>query len=540
MIDKQGVGQTRLLVIGLDSATFTVIRPLLAKNKLPNLQKLIASGCSGVLRSSIPPLSPAAWVSTLTGMNPGGHGVFDFRVFDFSRPYGRSDKMVYSSKFAGLTIFDFLSKQGLKVGSFNIPLTYPAWPVNGLMVSGPVTPDLSKAYTYPSDIAAEIGPMARHSLVDELKQADLDAYLDELIWITRKHFEYGQLLLREYGIFDLFWFHLHTIDSVQHRFWQYADFGPGHANSDRIYKNAIETIYILADKGVGELLQLIGPQSNVIIMSDHGARQVGSIGLRPNVWLKQRPYLNLDQLAKFNRYRHAFRNSMGKLFKKPNSKPKPIAGNGQWQAFFFALADPIGCIVIKGDDGDTSASSRIDAYNAVRDAIIHDLTCWENPSNHARVVSRVWKREELYTGKYVDRAPDILFAVQSEYSLSGDYNGQIFTPSPPIKEGAWSGVHDMEGILVANGPSIATQAKINQASLVDIAPTLLTLLAQPIPSNMLGRVLKEIISEHYLQHHKIGNTQPLEAFASTMPDTPDQVIETEAMIKHLQALGYME
>ena len=54
-------GQARLLVIGLDSATFKVMQPMLDKGKLPNIQKLIDGGSSGILRSTVPPLSPAAW-----------------------------------------------------------------------------------------------------------------------------------------------------------------------------------------------------------------------------------------------------------------------------------------------------------------------------------------------------------------------------------------------------------------------------------------------------------------------------------------------
>ena len=119
-------GQARLLVIGLDSATFKVMQPMLDKGKLPNIQKLIDGGSSGILRSTVPPLSPAAWVTTMTGMNPGGHGVFDFRVLDLNEIHGRSERFVRSSQYAGLTLFDFLGKRGLKVGAFNIPLTYPA------------------------------------------------------------------------------------------------------------------------------------------------------------------------------------------------------------------------------------------------------------------------------------------------------------------------------------------------------------------------------------------------------------------------------
>src|SRR3990170_1666122 len=72
----------RLLIIGLDGATFDVLNPLIAEGRMPRLREAIAAGASGRLRSTVPPITPAAWTTFLTGKNPGSHGVIDFERYD--------------------------------------------------------------------------------------------------------------------------------------------------------------------------------------------------------------------------------------------------------------------------------------------------------------------------------------------------------------------------------------------------------------------------------------------------------------------------
>jgi predicted AlkP superfamily phosphohydrolase/phosphomutase len=68
----------KVLIIGLDGATWTNLRPWIEQGKLPHLGQLVAEGAAGPLTTTIPPVSPSAWVSFATGCNPGQHGVFDF------------------------------------------------------------------------------------------------------------------------------------------------------------------------------------------------------------------------------------------------------------------------------------------------------------------------------------------------------------------------------------------------------------------------------------------------------------------------------
>ncbi|HDZ86979.1 MAG TPA: hypothetical protein ENH57_04735, partial [Actinobacteria bacterium] len=167
------MAKQKVIIIGLDGGTYKFIDPLVKKGKLPNIANLIEQGTRADLRSTIPPLTPAAWVTFLTGKNPGKHGFFDFVKYDIKlHDYGftprpqdsvkattENNELMNSSHYAGQTIFDFLSRDGYKIASILMPLTFPPWPVNGYMVSGFPGPDFKNPPTYPEEWKKEIGPI---------------------------------------------------------------------------------------------------------------------------------------------------------------------------------------------------------------------------------------------------------------------------------------------------------------------------------------------------------------------------------------------
>ena len=137
----------RLLIIGLDGATFDVLNPLIAEGRMPRLREAIAAGASGRLRSTVPPITPAAWTTFLTGKNPGSHGVIDFERYDV-----HTNKLSFNSTRCldhVRNLWQILGDHGLKVGSVNVPMTYPPTPVNGFLVSGFETPGPESDLVYP-------------------------------------------------------------------------------------------------------------------------------------------------------------------------------------------------------------------------------------------------------------------------------------------------------------------------------------------------------------------------------------------------------
>src|SRR5439155_3387536 len=141
--DRQRAMRYRALVFGVDAATFEVIDPLVAAGKMPALAGLMARGVRAGLRSTWPPVSAPAWVTFLTGKQPGKHGVFNFQNLDGHRYSGFSETLVNSSYFRGDTLLDHLGRvSDVRSLAYRIPMTYPAWDVpNGVLVSGPPLPD---------------------------------------------------------------------------------------------------------------------------------------------------------------------------------------------------------------------------------------------------------------------------------------------------------------------------------------------------------------------------------------------------------------
>src|SRR3981081_1846794 len=143
----------RLVVLGLDGATWSVLDPMRQRGLMPNLQAFLARAASGTLRSIVPPVTTAAWTSLMTGCGPARHGVFDHRHYDL-----KSDQMKvnHSGRARVPTFWQLLSNAGHAVASLNVPWLFPRVPVNGVMVSGMDAPPLDAALSGSPTFAAKL------------------------------------------------------------------------------------------------------------------------------------------------------------------------------------------------------------------------------------------------------------------------------------------------------------------------------------------------------------------------------------------------
>jgi len=158
-LPPEGEKKLKLLVIGLDGATFDVILPLIGKNELKTLKKIMDDGVYGELRSAIPPISGPAWASFMTGLSPGSHGIFGFVDYNPQRYDGFiRGSLVTSGSLAGSTFFDVLDSSGYKIGAITVPMTYPPWVINGVMISGYPCPYTEKIYWIAAQSASGMEP----------------------------------------------------------------------------------------------------------------------------------------------------------------------------------------------------------------------------------------------------------------------------------------------------------------------------------------------------------------------------------------------
>ncbi len=291
------------VLIGWDGATFDLLLPWAKQGLLPNLAKMLACGSARRLRSVIPPVSPAAWVSILTGMNPGKHGILDFREFDATDYVPLKPVLINSTHFAGTTILDLLSERGLRVCSLQLPMTYPVWPINGLMLAGIPNPDDSKAYTYPPDRAPEFEPLLPFPARRKMSYAEIH---EQKTFHIRKLTDIFCQVARE--DFQLYFVYFRESDDFHHLYWRLLDEScAGYDPADRAAMgNPILTIYQALDAELGRLMAAL-PEANYFLISDHGGTAMSRRRLYLNSWLKQHAYMKLRHNLQGTLQRSAYR-----------------------------------------------------------------------------------------------------------------------------------------------------------------------------------------------------------------------------------------
>jgi len=191
----------KVLIIGLDGATFDVINPLIEEGWMPNLRRLIENGASGALQSVIPPVTGPAWLSLATGLTPGRTG-----VYDFVRRKGKDYRLrgLSSAEYAGRAVWDYLSQAGKRVAILNYPLLYPPYEVNGLLVGG-IGCGGKSGYTFPRELEEELDEVAgghyeRRVKYHNPEYDDTDLFLRDLNRVFDKHVRVTEYLSSLKGV----------------------------------------------------------------------------------------------------------------------------------------------------------------------------------------------------------------------------------------------------------------------------------------------------------------------------------------------------
>jgi predicted AlkP superfamily phosphohydrolase/phosphomutase len=520
------VGNCRLLIIGLDGATFDLIEPWVAAGDLPVLSDLMQRGAWGPLRSTIPATTFPAWSTMMTGVNPGRHGIFDFT----RRPPGRyAVEFVNATHRRHPTLWNMLSQAGCRVGVVGLPATYPPEQVNGLMIAGfdsPVTTGVDASFVYPRQLWHEIRRVADYRITDfqELRigpnwHADalerMQVALHDRLAIAE------HLLAREE--WDCFTVLFGESDTVSHHFWMYHDpASPRYdANAGQPLAGAIRTIYRQLDAAIGQLLA-VTPEATVIILSDHGFGGTGNTVVYLNRWLQDQGYLHFQdspgwigsslRLGKRLGLRllpsvlqeQVFRRCGGRLANRLESGTRFCGVDWAGTRAFSEESNTCPAIWLNLAGREAAGIVAADAYHTLRDEIIARLQAWRHPTSGQPIVARAWRREELYAGPYVAEAPDIVLelALEEGYALTcqssqgrpGPSVRQL-TPSEYIgaKGQSMNGSHRSDGVLIMAGPGVRTGQHLIGASLMDVAPTALALLGETAAVALDGRILYEAL-----------------------------------------------
>lgn len=545
--------EEKVLVIGWDGATFDILNRWLQEGIMPNLSHLIENGISRELMSTIPPLTAPAWSSFMTGKNPGKHGVFSFtREFDDG-----STSLNNLNSIEGSRLWTVLNHYGQRVGVADLPMTYPPEELEGFMVSDLMVSGSKRALTYPpelkSKILKELDLPFESAIMDNLSQTT--NYLEHLISSLESKKELDVYLMNNYE-WDCFITVYSQVDILQHYFWKYLDKSHPQYNPEKAmeFQDFIRDFFIELDQSLGNILDQVEGNLSVVLISDHGFGPVHKF-IYLNKFLHDHAYIavnhNLKEMVKslLNKlgitpsslkkllYRFDFLNLQGKLRKELRQQFRDSIEQGLNPSVNWKKSKAY--FKLKGEQGvyinSRLASERSD-YEKLREELRDTFLSIIDPDTEKAVFENVYKKEEVYRGKYTDQAPDILLQPAVGYDISIDLHADSLIG---VKDqGFGSGFHRPNGVFIAEGNHILENEKLQPAELIDIAPTVLYIAGVPVPEDMDGQVLSDIFDPSHLESCPVEYMEPLEH--TTKATGPDYSEEHQKEVeKRLKDLGYL-
>jgi predicted AlkP superfamily phosphohydrolase/phosphomutase len=533
----------QVLVIGLDGGTWAVFDRFMALGLMPNLQRLCATGYRAKLMSVVPSLTPSAWTSFATGVNPGKHGVFGWTLpqqapGEYWAPPVRCDAITEP------TLWRRLSDAGLRCSVVCVPLTYPPQPVNGALVTGMLTPGPDADRTWPPDLKQEL---AAHGC---LPRFEIDVtpspaggwelpQIDDVTRLTEEVFRTTQYLIAR--PWDFFMVVFVGTDRLQHTQWDSIMAAASGAETPAARR--LRDFYTMIDERLGRVIDLAGPDATCILMSDHGlGRCAGRFSFCR--WLINRGYASyrpkrLRQVAKkvlnaSGLRRLVERTLSAETFAQVSTGTVPL----DWgRTRVFPYHGGLGFrINLKGREKQGMIEPGAE-FEALREELRRELLALTVPPDERPIVSQVYYAEEFYQGPYVAFAPDVIAVADPEVGYEFDF-GNPGVPDLVMHDLVFNGNHRADGILLACGPGVRSVRDAPPARIIDLTPTILWLLGRPVPENMDGRVLREAFA-----NDTEVLTEPTVAGGSAQPPLPPPAQyspeERQVIEERLRKLGYL-
>ena len=504
----------KVLVIGLDGVTWDLLGPWVEDGELPNLKRLMEGGAWGKLRTTLPPISSSSWSSFVTGVNPGKHGLVDF-VFPGADSYKVT--MVDATTRRTRALWNWLSDAGRKVGLLGIPTTYPVEAVNGFMISGFLTPGPESPWAYPPELKAELqGAIGEFLLAPNERYRStphLDRFLADLTASVENRTQ-AALYLMDHKPWDLFAVVYWDTDMVQHETFRLLD--PSHPRYDAAEAAANRELILdfhrKVDADVGRLLDRVDSDTLVIVMSDHGFGPVHSFFLTNN-WLADLGLLKFKRNPWTAFKRGLFRLGFTPLRVFRLTKALGLTKLRQ-KVRFQKKSGLINKVFLSFDDVDWSQTKAYSIgsfgqvyinvaglrpqgivqpgqeYEELRDQITQAAQALRDPRTGQPLIGQVFRREEVYSGPYLERTPDLIVQTRGwEYMAFGHADFGSNRLVEPIT--GLSGHHRLDGVLIMAGGGVKSGTHLDNASIMDLTPTILHVLGQPVPEELDGRVLSE-------------------------------------------------
>lgn len=568
--------EQKVLVIGLDGATFDLIEPWVAEGKLPALGALMKQGSWGNLLSTLQSNSAQAWSTFITGMNAGKHG-----IYDFIRPIIGSYRVQFTNASLrdGKSLWKAASENGLKVGIVNVPMTYPPEAVNGFLISGVDAPGVNSDFAYPPGILAEVEKSVGSYILEAgvtglIRRGRPDLALSKMDKTIEMRYKAAEYCIKHKD-WNLFMVVFTEPDRVQHFFWKYIN--KNHPNYSKAeaekYGKGILRIYEKLDEAVGKLVKLVPEETTIFIMSDHGGGASSNKTFYINKWLEKEGFLTFKSEGRptdiLNRWKRnilrnldyhlsaklprEFKENLVRLLPGLRNKVSSVLllDNINWQKTKAYSRESASVITINLKGREPEGIVAPDDYKQVCGEIIKNLKALRCPDTGEPIVSEVYLKEGIYSGSYIDFAPDLFIEwnnfgyIQRPSFLS---KGNGFTEVLKGKDLAWaermsrpSGIHRPEGIVLCAGNGIKKGEKIKDARLMDLHPTILYSLGISISAEVEGTVIEDIFEPDFLTKNPIrieGTKRVGDDISKEKTAFTDE--ESDIIKERLSGLGYID
>lgn len=534
----------RAFVLGLDGLPWELIERWASGGELPNFERVLSEGAGGPLRSTTPPSTSLAWPSIATGVWPDSHGVYGFQSLDSDY----SHRMNTSRNVRQSSLWDIVSPS--IVG--NVPMTYPAEDTDATMVTGMMTPERDEWFTNPTKLADEIAEQVPEYTIGldwEQYHGREDAFLEalpELVAARRKLMDF--LLERE--DWRLFFFVYTAPDRLQHLVWDEETLLEHYRTLDSILGDAMEvveredaTLYVVSDHGFGPVEKLVyvnrilEREGYLTRREDEGARgTLGRLGIDKDRVMGLLERAGIDEGALVDYLPQSVLSAAAE--RVPGDHSLYDLDYKRTAAFVHGP----GNLYINDTARFESGAVDPDDVERVTSEIKAVLESAVDTETGERAL-HVWDGDAHYPND--DFAPDLVVRGRSGYAKRTKLADRAFVDSETM-----AGHHEPEGIFLAWGEDIAAGVIPEEATVVDVAPTVLQDLGEPIPSETDGRILDEVFEPDSPPARRVSTTARYATVdhddggsdrSSRRTDRDDETDrDFEAVEDRLRGLGYVE
>lgn len=490
----------RVFIFGIDGLTMRIMKPLMDKGFIPNFKSLYENGNRGILKSTIPPVTPPGWASIYTGKNPGKHGLFTFTKLN---GYTLTTNTCWDYNEAP-PVWKHLAENGKKCVLLNVPMYYPPLKIqNCNSVSGFAALETLNIY-HPESLRQEFREKIPNYRIDtswrhDLSEKDDENFIKDNIEVTKSRIKALNYLMKE-KTWDFFFVVFTGTDRIQHFFWNEIIKG----NPD------ILLYYKLLDKAIGDVLNSLRRDDFLFIVSDHGfcpiqkgvnitkvLQQHGLLAIKKTMEIPIN-YGKLKNLLKKWGIKNSLKNILperfvNKLQEHTKAEDAFYFSKVNWaQTKAFPSYGLFGGISINLKNREPSGIVSESEYESVRDSIIQAFSSLkDNEGNGGKVIKNVYKREDVYSGKYLYEMPDLILLAEAGYRFDEriDQEGVFRKPRSGQDRHIVKGEHEVDSIFMFKHDSF--NKVFNEVSVTDIAPSVLNLFELPIPTSMDGKSLFE-------------------------------------------------